>query len=183
MNIPNIITIFRLFLIPVFVWFFLRDYVDGRMWAGIIFLVACISDIIDGYIARKYNMVSRIGEALDPLADKLLQMTVVICLFVSHTIGIFLVFLFLIKEALMIIGGTLLMSKISKVIPSKWYGKASTVIFSLVVFIAIVFKHIPKGIVNTMFLSAFAMSFYAFINYYLLFKKYSSNETENSDKT
>jgi CDP-diacylglycerol--glycerol-3-phosphate 3-phosphatidyltransferase len=89
MTVPNIITIVRLLLIPVFVLSVLY-YVDGvkedrpddmlRWWAAVVFIVAAISDGVDGYIARRFNQRSELGAVLDPLADKLLQVTALILL-------------------------------------------------------------------------------------------------------
>jgi cardiolipin synthase len=171
MNIPNIISMFRFMLIPFFAFFFLSTMEEGRLIAGVIFALACISDIIDGYIARKYHMITKLGEALDPLADKLMQMTVVLCVWFKNVIGVWIVFAFILKEVLMIVGGTVMMTKFKHVIPSKWYGKAATVLVSLAVFIAIVFKDLPPHFIDIMFGGALGMSLFAFIRYYIIYKR------------
>ena len=70
--LPNIITIFRIILVPFFIYFLINDFVHSKLYATIIFGIASISDIIDGKIARKYGIVTRFGTFMDPLADKIL---------------------------------------------------------------------------------------------------------------
>lgn len=77
MNLPNKLTMGRIFAIPVFIVVFLLDY---RAAAGIIFILAAVTDMLDGHIARKYNLVTNFGKLMDPLADKLLVMSALICL-------------------------------------------------------------------------------------------------------
>ena len=71
-NIPNVLTIFRILLTPIFILCLFYNYPYARLWALIIFIVASITDAVDGYYARKYNQVTRHGQFLDPLADKIL---------------------------------------------------------------------------------------------------------------
>lgn len=170
MNVPNIITLIRFLLIPVFAYSFFGG-TQGRYIAGAIFVLAGISDVLDGYIARKYNLVSRVGEAIDPLADKLMQITVVLCLFIANVINIWLVIAVIIKEALMIIVGSIMMAKINRVIPSKWYGKAAAALFFIVLFISIIFIRQSNYYVDIMFIAALALSLFAFINYCWLYLK------------
>ena len=171
MNIPNIITSFRLILVPFFVISFLSDIPNGKLIAGIIFAIAGISDVADGYIARKYNMVSRLGEALDPLADKLMQMSAAICLFSKDIINVYFTFAFIIKEVCMILMATILATKIKRVIPAQWYGKFATFLFMLVVFISITFT-LNKSVIFYMFLAGLIAEFFALFNYIRLYFKY-----------
>ena len=79
-NIPNILTWIRIAAIPVVVWCFLSDLEFARPMAGIVFGLAAITDLLDGYIARKLNQISRFGEFLDPVADKLLVAAAILML-------------------------------------------------------------------------------------------------------
>jgi CDP-diacylglycerol--glycerol-3-phosphate 3-phosphatidyltransferase len=72
LTIPNQLTILRIILTPVFVWLFIHDTPDLKLYAAIVFLIASITDWYDGYIARRFKMISRLGQFLDPLADKIL---------------------------------------------------------------------------------------------------------------
>ena len=82
MNLPNKLTLFRVILIPFFVFFLLAPYFEGygNYVAVVIFIVASITDFLDGKIARKYNLVTNLGKFMDPLADKLLVCSEMICL-------------------------------------------------------------------------------------------------------
>ena len=70
--IPNIITVFRIILVPFFIYFLMNDFINSKLYAAIIFGIASISDMLDGKIARKYGIVTRFGTFMDPLADKIL---------------------------------------------------------------------------------------------------------------
>lgn len=92
MNIPNFLTLVRFLLIPLFVYTFF--YVpEGNTYAAVIFILSGITDILDGYIARHYNQVTKIGTLLDPLADKLMILTVLTSLWIKDLIP-FLLLLF-----------------------------------------------------------------------------------------
>lgn len=85
-NLPNKITLFRMIMMPVLIFFFLADFIPGnKLIALIIFFVSALSDMVDGYIARHYNMVTALGKLLDPIADKLLATTALCLLMVGNT--------------------------------------------------------------------------------------------------
>ncbi len=86
MNIPNILTTLRVLLIPVFIFFFCSDLAYGHVVAMVIFVVASLTDFLDGYLARKWNLVSNFGKIMDPFADKLLVLTALIYLAIEGTI-------------------------------------------------------------------------------------------------
>ena len=129
MNIPNILTIFRLCLIPVYIAVFALSG-ESKNSAAIIFIAASITDVLDGYIARKFNMTTKVGQLLDPLADKLMQLTVVISLLIADILPLWFVVILAIKECLMIAGGALLYSQ-KKYVKSNIFGKLNTVILFL----------------------------------------------------
>jgi len=79
-NLPNVLTLFRIFLIPVFVLFFIEPTPDGSLIAAVIFAVAAVTDLLDGYIARRTGQVTKLGKLLDPIADKLLVLSALILL-------------------------------------------------------------------------------------------------------
>lgn len=106
LTIPNLLSLFRLVLIPVYVVIYLnaRDSADYYLAAGIL-AVSCLTDLIDGKIARHFNMISTLGKILDPLADKATQFALIICLAMRYPILFFLVALFVIKESFQLIAG------------------------------------------------------------------------------
>lgn len=139
--IPNILTTIRLCLVPLFAHFMLTssETNTNMVVAFIIFLLSGLTDIVDGYIARKYNMITDFGKIYDPFVDKLMQITAIVCLVIKELIPIWLLVLVIIKEVTMIIvGGVLYRKKI--VVSSNWYGKLSTVVFYSIVVIIILFN-------------------------------------------
>ena len=105
-TIPNWLSFFRLVLIPVYVSIYLKaeDMVDYAIAAGIL-AVSCLTDMIDGKIARHFNMISTLGKILDPLADKATQFTLIVCLALPHPVLWYLVALFVVKESFQLIAG------------------------------------------------------------------------------
>lgn len=167
MNIPNILTVFRLFLIPVFVYVFFSNTQAHLQWAVVVFLTAGVTDVLDGYIARKYKLVTKVGMVLDPLADKLMLLTVLTCLFIAHMIPAWVLSVILLKELFMIVKGTLLY-RTGVVIPANKFGKASTLLFYISIFTLCVNKSVGLWFIYAAALSAII----AFFNYLLLY--YSS---------
>lgn len=106
LTIPNLLSLFRLVLIPVYVLIYLnaRDNWDYFLAAAIL-AVSCLTDLIDGKIARHFNMISTLGKILDPLADKATQFTLIVCLALPHPVLWYLVALFVVKESFQLIAG------------------------------------------------------------------------------
>ncbi|MBQ7668212.1 MAG: CDP-alcohol phosphatidyltransferase family protein [Clostridia bacterium] len=136
MNIPNILTIIRLMLIPVMAAFFMTNHI---LLALITYVIASITDVIDGFIARKFNMITDLGKILDPVADKLLQYIALLCLCYIKVIPAWIVIVFLAKEFLLGIGCIKLIKK-DIYISAKWFGKLSTCIFFLAIIVATLSK-------------------------------------------
>lgn len=105
-TIPNMLSLFRLLLIPVYVIIYLKaeEFSDHALAAGIL-AVSCLTDMIDGKIARRFNMISTIGKFLDPLADKATQFTITVCLAIRYHVMWLLAALFVIKEGFQLIAG------------------------------------------------------------------------------
>src|SRR5690554_3751893 len=114
--LPNILTIFRLILIPIYLLFFYSSLKYNLEIAIAIFLLASITDIIDGVIARKFDAVTKIGQLLDPLVDKLMQLTVIFTLSLAGYIKMWVFWIILGKEVLMILSGSILFLSKTKII-------------------------------------------------------------------
>lgn len=129
-NIPNILTIIRFILIP----FIFTSVVNEDFLATIvIFTISAITDMLDGYIARKYNYITDIGKLIDPLADKLTQMSLLLSLAILKILPWWIFAIVFIKECVMIIAASLMYKKDDVVVYSKWYGKLATVLFYLAI--------------------------------------------------
>lgn len=136
MNIPNIITMFRIILIPVFIITFFSGLQSSLFLAIIIFFVAGLSDVLDGYIARKYNLITQMGIVLDPFADKLMLVTALFCFTIRGYIPIWIFIIVTFKEVFMILSGTVLYSS-NKVIPANKFGKTATILFYISILVLV----------------------------------------------
>lgn len=125
-NIPNALSVARIALIPVFVTLYLL-HLD--MWAFAVLLLSGLSDAVDGFIARRFNMITDCGKLLDPLSDKLTQVAVVVCLTTRYPELLPLTVLCFVKELSQGIGGILLLKKNVQAQGARWFGKVSTVLF------------------------------------------------------
>ena len=128
MNIPNILTLVRFCLVPFFGYCL---YNEQFVAATILFVAACVTDILDGFIARKFNLVTPFGKLADPLADKLMQLTALTILSLQSIIPLPVLIIVLAKEIFMILGSILLYKRVNFVVQANWYGKMTTVIFPL----------------------------------------------------
>lgn len=129
-HVPNILTIIRFLLIPFIIYFLaINQYIIGV----ILFIISGITDVVDGAIARKFNFITDFGKLMDPLADKLTQISVLAILMIKDLIPVWILAIVITKEAIMIAGASFLYGR-DVVVSSKWFGKLATVLF----FIAIV---------------------------------------------
>ena len=129
-TIPNIMTFMRIILIPVFMFFFLTSKgKPDRLWIALgILVLSGISDVLDGFIARKFNMVSDLGIALDPIADKLTQFAVMLCLVFRFPNMLVPLLLIVVKEVVTGIFALLIIRKTGLIKGARWYGKVTTVL-------------------------------------------------------
>lgn len=126
MNLPNKLTMFRVILIPFFVVFMLVDITTADKWIALaIFIVASLTDLLDGKIARKYNLVTNFGKFMDPLADKLLVCSALICLVALDKIPAWIVIIIIAREFI-ISGFRLIASDNGVVIAASYWGKFKT---------------------------------------------------------
>ena len=126
MNLPNKLTLFRVVLIPFFVLFMLVDIIAYDKWiALVIFIIASLTDLLDGKIARKYNLVTNFGKFMDPLADKLLVCSALICLVALAKIPAWIVIIIIAREFI-ISGFRLIASDNGVVIAASYWGKFKT---------------------------------------------------------
>ena len=138
MNLPNKLTIFRVILIPFFVFFLLTDVLGagGDYLALVIFIVASLTDMLDGKIARKYNLVTNFGKFMDPLADKLLVCSALICLIALDKIPAWIVIVIISREFI-ISGFRLIAADNGVVIAASYWGKFKTTFQMLMVIVLI----------------------------------------------
>lgn len=164
-HLPNTISVFRLVLVPIFAILYFSDFESGRLLAGLVFLLAAISDITDGYIARRFDLVSALGHILDPLADKCMQCTAAICLSSDGIIPPWIVVILICKEVLLMFGSSILFRRYTDCIPANFFGKAASfLIFTLIAFY-VLFPDIFREGALWLFLAAAVMSLVSFTVY------------------
>ena len=171
--IPNIITGIRFLLIPAFVYEYM--FAENFRAAFIILALSALTDFLDGFIARRFNMITKWGTVFDPLADKLTQITVCFCI-AKHGIKLMWIpfFVLVIKELMFIGGGTFLFKNKDVVIKAKWYGKVATTLYYIFFAALIVFgdklARYPSVIIG-MIIVVLSFSLLSFISYGLKFLK------------
>jgi len=168
MNLPNFLTMIRFILVPVMAFFLLTE----RFIAAIaVYVIASITDVLDGYIARKYNLITKLGKILDPMADKLLQFAALLGLWVIDVIPFWITLIFFLKEIFMGLGAIKLLRNKDVVVPSKWFGKLSTVFFFVAIVFSMLSENLPilKPYVLPMFILALISLFFAFVIYLINF--------------
>ena len=183
MNLPNVLTIIRLFLSPVFVFVYsLDDGMVTRIIAAAIFLIASVTDILDGYIARKYNLITNFGKLADPIADKLMQISAIGCLAFGNRISLWVFGLFVLKEAIMILGGMNLL-KNKFVVQSKKSGKIATVLLFISVIIIIITDNRVLPSKQATFLMSFSIiaTIIAFFDYAKMYIKVKENMAKSRE--
>jgi len=147
-HVPNALTIIRLLLVPVFAYMFFEPIPNGHFYALAIFLVAGLTDVLDGWLARKYNVISVVGIVLDPLADKLMLLTALVCLTMIGIMPVWGLWIMLAIESVQIAVGTYLyFHKEKDVIPANKFGKSATILFAAAVFLMIVLPQNPATLI------------------------------------
>ena len=147
-QLSNILTGIRLLLVPLFPVAFFSDHPEGRKIALGIFLLAGFTDFLDGFIARRFNMVTELGIVLDPLADKLMLLTVLFTLWINGTLPWWFAAFFFAKEVFMIAAGAYLYFKKGKfAIPSNYYGKTATALLFLAIPLRMLLPHSYIGLI------------------------------------
>ena len=140
MNLPNKLTVMRMILIPFFVFFMLAPYFEGygNYIAVAIFIIASLTDMLDGKIARKYNLVTDFGKFMDPLADKLLVCSAMICLIEKGQLAAWIVIIIIAREFI-ISGFRLVASDNGVVIAASYWGKFKTT-FQMIGVVLLIFN-------------------------------------------
>jgi len=180
-TIPNILSMFRLILIPVYVTIYLNasaptDYI----LAGTILAVSCLTDMIDGKIARHFNMISTVGKILDPFADKITQFSLIICLTGSHPELWYLVGLFVIKELFQLIAGGINFRKGKMLKGALLSGKICTTILFITLIVMVLFPQLDKTVVKVITIIDSVALLVAFIDYATAYKS-RENKFQNID--
>ena len=172
---PNILSFFRLCLIPVIVWSYCVEH--NYLTAGGVLIISGLTDIVDGFIARKFNMVSDLGKILDPVADKLTQAAMLFCLMMRFPLLWILLVLVLVKEIFMCITGLMVIKKTGSVYGAKWHGKVATCLLYATMILHVFWNEITPVVSIVSTLACAVMIVISFILYSIQnIKKLKSRE-------
>ena len=169
-TIPNLLSLFRLVLLPVYVYIYL-DATERYQYitAGSIMAVSCLTDMVDGKIARHFNMISTVGKILDPLADKVTQFTLTICLSLKYPALRPVLILFVIKEIFQLVMGLVHLRR-GKMLPGALMaGKVCTTILFVSLIAMVLFPGMDPRLVDTLALLDGLFLAYAFVSYILAY--------------
>ena len=144
-TIPNVLSFFRLLLIPVIMWLYIVK--KAPIWTTVILILSGVTDVVDGIIARKCNMISDFGKAFDPVADKLTQIAMLFCLVSRFKWMLLPLCVLVVKEITAGVLGLLVIRKTGKVDGAVWHGKATTVSLYSMMIIHLIWFHIP-GVIS-----------------------------------
>lgn len=139
-HVPNALTVVRFLLIPVIV---IACVQEEYIWAIVILTISGLTDVLDGTIARKFNFISDFGKLMDPLADKLTQISLLTTLCIKGIIPLWILIIVVSKEVCMVSGASFLYGK-ELVVSSKWYGKLATVLFYVAMVISLFLENISN---------------------------------------
>lgn len=181
LTIPNLLSLFRLLLIPVYTIIYLKATSPAHYYlAGGILALSCLTDLLDGKIARKFHMISTVGKILDPLADKITQFTLILCLSIRFPLLWVVAALFVLKESFQLVAGAITLKKGKMLYGALFEGKLCTVILFLSLIVMVLFPQIGNltvtiiAAVDGLFLS---VSFAAYLYTY----SHSSNMIQKLD--
>lgn len=170
LTIPNLLSLFRLMLIPVYV----RIYLSARFplqfyTAGAIMAVSCLTDAVDGWIARHFNMISTLGKILDPLADKITQFTLTVCLSLRYPVLNPVLALFVTKEIFQLVLGAVYLARGQMLPGALMAGKVCTTVLFVSLIALVLFPGMSHAAVDLIALTDSLFLLAAFIQYFLAY--------------
>jgi len=179
-NLPNILSSVRIALVPVFVIMYFTDADDVKTWALSVYIVAFITDMLDGYIARKYDLTSNLGKVLDPLGDKLMMTAALTCITISGRLPVWALAVVVAKESLMGLGGLVIHRRAkAEIPPSNIFGKTATVVFVVACVVIMVFPQLPEIYAISLIALAIGLTVAALISYVMTFRVVMKKKNEN----
>jgi len=164
-TIPNILSVVRICLIPVFAWLYCVQ--KDALWTTIVLTFSGATDVVDGFIARRFHMISDIGKALDPVADKLTQTVMLICLLTRFPLMWLPLMLMVVKEISVAATGLMVIKQTGNVHGADWHGKVTTCLLYAMMVVHVLWVNIPTIISTGLILLCVAMMLLSFLLYVL----------------
>ncbi len=181
-TIPNILSLIRIAILPIFVVLYLKSTDIGSLGmqyvAFALLLFSGLTDCLDGWIARRFNQISELGKLLDPIADKLTQVAVLICLATRYQAFLPILFICTVKEMLQGVGGLILIGRGGTVRPSKWFGKIATAVFYGSTALVVLWENMPQSVLVALVILVGLSMLFAFIRYMLIFLSVCKTEAD-----
>ena len=169
-TIPNLLSLFRLVLIPVYIIIYINATTAADYFlSGTILAVSCITDLIDGKIARHFNMISTLGKILDPIADKATQLSLIICLSLKYPILWYLVGLFVVKESFQLIAGGINLRRGIMLKGALISGKVCTTVLFICLIVMVLFPNLSSTAISILAAIDALFMVVAFINYVIAY--------------
>lgn len=176
-TLPNLFSYFRLVLIPVFVLLYIKDF---YLYAFITLVVSWVSDVADGFIARRFNMVTDLGKVLDPLADKITQGAMIICVATNYPAMWVLIGFLVVKEIAMVTMGYYVLKLTNELNSARWYGKLCTGVLYVVMMLHVITPNIPSPVTYGFMIACAALMMFSLVMYMLMYMK-KINAAESAD--
>jgi cardiolipin synthase len=165
-HIPNILSCLRVAMVIAFIIFFIRR---SYMVCLVLYVAAFLTDVLDGYLARRFNWVSNFGKLVDPFADKFMLLSALVCLCAVGAFPLYLLIVLAVKEALMVIGGYLILRKRKVAVYADIWGKLATGLFFASITLSLINLAtggaIPKPILTVLYVLAIAISIFSLFHY------------------
>lgn len=162
LTIPNLLSLLRLLMIPVFVWLYLNGQEE---WTAAVLVLSGVTDVVDGYIARHFNQVSDFGKAFDPLADKLTQAAMLLCLTSRYPAMLLPFGLLAIKEIFAAISGIIVIKRTGEVLGAQWHGKVTTFLLYGMMILHVLWEDIPMWVSNVLNIGCVVMMLLSLVLY------------------
>ncbi|MDI9469817.1 MAG: CDP-alcohol phosphatidyltransferase family protein [Bacillota bacterium] len=164
LTLPNLLSLLRLIAVP----FMAREilgYPERRIAAVIFFVAIWLTDVLDGWIARRFNQVSEIGKVLDPLVDKIFQITTAVMLTLIGRLPVWVPLFLIVRELIMVVGSALLYTRRRIVVHSRWYGRLTTVLLVISFALALILPDSQAHLIPGFFVAPLLLSVFALVSY------------------
>ena len=180
-TIPNILSMMRIILVPIIAWMYFDKSIHNHYLVALILVfLSAATDVLDGFIARKFNMITDLGKILDPIADKLTQFVVVFCLACDHPLMITVAAIIFAKELMMLIGAVIFVKQGNETPYARWWGKLTTIVLYATILMYILSSFLdtvlPEWLSITAISLCIACLMFSFLNYALVFIESRKNK-------
>lgn len=162
LTVPNLLSLLRLLMIPLFVWLYLRG-LHGL--TATVLVLSGATDVIDGWYARRFGAVSDLGKALDPVADKLTQAAMLLCLVSRWPKMLWVFVLMFVKELFAGVSGLMVIRRTDSVPGAVWHGKVTTMLLYLMLITHVLWQDIPASVSNTLYGTCIVMMLLSMVLY------------------